>query len=73
MLEEWRKDVVDGKVDKARKNGSLVLYTQDHSELTRYNFINAWPCKLKVGTLDASKNEVLVEEVEICHEGLTRA
>lgn len=73
MLQDWRKDVEEGKVDKARKNGSLVLYTQDHTELCRFNFINAWPVKLKISGTDASKNEVLVEEVEICHEGLTRA
>ena len=30
---KWRKDVEDGKIDKARKNGSIVMYDYDFKEV----------------------------------------
>ncbi len=69
----WIKTVQDGKIDDARKNGSVVLYDYAGTEKSRFNFLNAWPSKVSLGSLQAGGNDVLVEEVTITHEGLAPA
>jgi phage tail-like protein len=71
-LWKWRQEIEEGKVDSARKNGSIVLYDQKNTEIARYNFANGWPSKLTGPTLNATGNEIAVEEITICHEGLKR-
>ena len=69
---QWRKLVEEGKLDEARKNGSVVMYTQAGAEIARWDFINAWPSKLTGPTANAQNNEVAIEELEITHEGYNR-
>jgi len=71
-LWDWHQKIYEGNVSDARKNGSVVLYTYDHSEVGRYNFMNAWPSKVSTGTLNAGSNDVLMEEVTIVCEELER-
>ena len=71
-LWEWRKQIEDGKVTDARKNGSIVLYDQGNSEIARYNFEFGWPSKITGPQLNANNNDIAIEEVTICHEGLKR-
>jgi phage tail-like protein len=68
----WRKKVEEGKVDDARKNGSIVLYNQANTEVARWNFENGWPTKVSGPSLNAGSDEIAVEEVTIAHEGLIR-
>lgn len=72
-LWEWRKQVEEGDIDGARRNGSIVLYDSRHSEVARWNFESGWPSKWKGADLNAGENETAVEEVVITHEGLRRA
>jgi phage tail-like protein len=69
---EWRKQVEEGKVESARKNGSIVMYNQMNAEIARWNFVQAWPNKLTGPAANATNNEVGIEELEITHEGYTR-
>jgi phage tail-like protein len=69
---QWHQQIFQGNVASARKNGSVVLYSYDHSEVGRYNFINAWPSKVSMSTLKSSGNEILMEEVTIVCEELER-
>lgn len=71
-LWEWRKKVEEGKVDEARKNGSIVLYNQSNQEIARWNFVEGWPSKISGPQAKADGNEVAVEELTIAHEGLER-
>ncbi|TMD15948.1 MAG: phage tail protein [Chloroflexi bacterium] len=41
-LYNWHKDMLDGKVMKARKNASIVLYDYEMGEVARWNMVNAW-------------------------------
>lgn len=68
----WRKMVEDGKVNDARKDGSITMYDQSHNEVARWNFVSAWPVKVSGPTLDAGTNEIAVEELTIAHEGMKR-
>ena len=69
---QWRKQVEEGKVSDARKNGSIVMYNQLNEAVARWDFVNAWPNKLTGPTANATNNEVGIEELEITHEGYTR-
>jgi phage tail-like protein len=69
---KWRKMIEEGKIDDARKNGSIVMFDQQGKELARWNLVNAWPSKLTGPAADATKNEVGIEELEITHEGYER-
>jgi phage tail-like protein len=72
-LWDWHKKVQDGDIKGARKNGSIVLYDYAHGELSRWNFVAGWPSKVSIGQLQAQGNDVLVEECNIAHEGISPA
>ena len=69
---KWRKMVEDGKVTEARKNGSIVLFSHAGVEIARWNFVNAWPSKINGPSVNATSNEVAIEELELAHEGYER-
>ena len=69
---DWRDQVVLGKVDDARRNGSVVMFNQQLSEVARWNFENAWPSKVSGPSMKSDSNEFGVEELVITHEGLYR-
>lgn len=69
---KWRKEVEDGKVKSARKNGSIIMYDQELKEVARWNFVNGWPSKLDGPNLSSEGNEVSVESLTIVHEGIER-
>lgn len=71
-LWDWRKLVEEGKVEEARKNGSIVMFDQTGKEIARWEFINAWPCKLAGPSPNAGENAAAIEELEITHEGYKR-
>ena len=65
-LWEWRKEVMDGKVN--RQDGSIILCNDHGAEVMRYNFFEAWPCKWKGFSLDGKGTDVAVEEIEFVVE-----
>jgi len=71
-LWNWHQKIYQGKVADARKNGSIVLYDYGNEEVSRYNFVNAWPSKITVSALKSGANEIVVEEVTIVCEELER-
>lgn len=69
----WRKEIEDGKFESARKNGSIVMYDQQHTEVARWNFTNAWPSKVEGPSLNAGNNEVAIESITLQAEELKLA
>jgi len=69
---KWRALVESGKVADARKNGAIIMFSHDGKPIARWEFINAWPCKINGPSINAGSNEVAVEELEIAHEGYKR-
>ena len=69
---KWRKLVEQGKIEDARKNGTITMYKQQGDAVAKWNFINAWPSKLSGPSANASNNEVAIEELELTHEGYER-
>jgi phage tail-like protein len=72
-LWEWRKQVIEGDVDAARKSGSIVIKDSMANEVARWNFESGWPSKWTGADLDAGANDVATEKLVITHEGLFRA
>lgn len=69
---DWRQEVVDGKVDDARTNCSIIAYNQGNEEIGRWNLESAWPSKVTGPEMDAGGTDYMVEEITIVHEGLAR-
>ncbi len=72
-LFNWRKKVVDGKLDEARKSGSIVFYNSADSAIARFDFVRAWPSKWKGPDVNTTNNAVAIEEITITHEGMIRS
>ena len=71
-LWDWHKQVLDGDIDAARRNGSIVIFDSMQKEVARWNFEAGWPSNWKGADFDAGANDIAVEEVTIAHEGLVR-
>lgn len=72
-LYNWRQLVIDGRIDEARKDGSIVFYSNDGSEIARFSFVRGWPSEWKGPDVNTTNNDVAVEEITIAHEGLIRS
>lgn len=69
---DWRKQVEDGDVASARKNGSIYMLDQEANEVARWNFEAGWPSKVSGPSIKSDSNEIGVEELVIVHEYITR-
>lgn len=67
-LWRWRLNIINGVPD--RRSGAVVLLDERRQRVTEWRFEHGWPVKYDGPTLDASKNEVALEGIEIAHEGL---
>jgi phage tail-like protein len=71
-LYEWRKQVEQKGAGGARKNISLILVDEEGKDKARWNLVEAWPTKYDPSDFSAKGNEVIIETLEIIHEGVTR-
>ena len=69
---DWRRQIEDGRVQDARKNGSIIMYDQKGKEVARWNFENAWPVKVTGPQPKPDSNEIGVEELTLVHEYIRR-
>jgi phage tail-like protein len=69
---DWRNMVVQGDIEGARTNCSIIAYSQSNEPLARWEFINAWPSKVIGPEMDSASQEYMVEEITIVHEGMER-
>jgi phage tail-like protein len=70
---DWHKKVLDGKIDEARKNGSIILYDYAGAEKARWNFVNAWPSKMSYGSMSTTSNDILLQDVTLVVESIEQA
>jgi phage tail-like protein len=69
---DWRKTVEDGKVQDARRNGSIIMYDQSLKPVAQWDFERAWPLKVSGPQPKADSNEIGIEELTITHEYIHR-
>jgi phage tail-like protein len=72
-LYKWFRDIENGKIKSSRKNVSILLLDEEGNEVTRWNFVQAWPTKYDPSDLNAKGNEIAIETLELAHEGMIRA
>ena len=65
----WINEAMKGQV--RRTEGSISLLNENKQEVMRWNFKRGWPCKWSGPSLNAKNNEIAMETLEICHEGLS--
>lgn len=68
---EWIINIAkDGKVD--RKDVTLSLKDIDAKVVAVWQVINAWPVKYSVSEFKGQGNDIVMETLELAHEGMTR-
>lgn len=63
----------EGKWSENRKNGSIVAYDSEDTEVMRWNLTNAWIKSYKVSDFAADSKDLCVETYEIVCEQIKRA
>ncbi len=53
-----------------RRDITIALLNETHEPTVTWKIKKAWPCKYEVANLHAASNEVLMETLELTHEGL---
>jgi phage tail-like protein len=71
-LWKWREQVLKVGPDEARTDGFIELLDYTGSPIARWKFLQGWPLKYTGASLDPKSNDIAVEEIQICHEGLER-
>ena len=71
-LWEWRRKVIDGKINDARTNGSIIILDEEGNPKVQWDFVNGWPSKYDPADFNAKGNDIAIETLEITHEGLKR-
>ncbi len=69
---QWRQEVIDGKMEKARANCSIIMQDRTYADVARWDFQNAWPSKVSGPTLKSDSSEFGIEELTLVHEGISR-
>ena len=64
----WRKTVMDGKTQ--RKGGTITLLDESRKPALTWEFSEGWPSKWAGPAFNAKNNDIAIEEMEICVEGL---
>lgn len=71
-LYQWMMEVMDGKLDAARRNGSIVAYDTEYQEVVRWNFVNGWPSKWEAPSHKANSTEVALESLTLAIEHIEK-
>lgn len=71
-LSQWRALVIKSGAEAARKDGIIELVSSTGTPVATFKFVRGWPCRYSASGMDASGNEVMIEELEIVHEGFER-
>ena len=66
---QWLNTVRMNNIE--RRDLTISLLNEDHAPVATWKIKEAWPCKVEGPTLNSTGNEVAVESIELCHEGLT--
>jgi phage tail-like protein len=67
-LWDWRKEIINGTVK--RRSADIILLDETRTEVMRWRISEAWISKWESGPFNAKTNDVLLETVELTHEGL---
>ena len=67
----WREQwLVPGSKNMTRSSGLIIQLDTALVPKAAWKFSRGWPSKWEMGEFDATKSELAIETLEICHEGL---
>lgn len=69
---EWRKEVEDGNINGARRDGTITMFDQTLKPVAQWDFNQAWPSKVTGPAVKAEGNEIVLEELTVVHEYIIR-
>jgi phage tail-like protein len=74
VLADWHQDVVDDKkfTQQARKTVYIHVLSEAGEIAATFEIIYAWPHKYDPSDLNAKGNEVAIDLLELCNEGIKR-
>lgn len=72
LLYAWHQLVVTKGAKDNRKNVSLILIDEAEADQSRWDIVEAWPTKYDPSDFSSKGSEVMVETLELVHEGITR-
>tara|TARA_R100001369_G_scaffold78668_3_gene108414 strand:- start:241 stop:681 length:441 start_codon:yes stop_codon:yes gene_type:complete len=58
------------RVEKNRQNITISLLDEEHKPTVVWVVLNAWPVSIRYSELHATKSEILIERMELAHEGI---
>ncbi|MBI3785379.1 MAG: phage tail protein [Deltaproteobacteria bacterium] len=71
VLWDWHFDIARGEMHF--RNGAIIVRDPSGSRVTmEWHFRQAFPCKWVGPELNAAQNNVAIETLELCHQGLER-
>ncbi len=65
---KWLNTVKKNSIE--RRDLTISLLNEEHEPVMVWKVKGAWPCKVEGPTLNSTGNEVAIETIELCHEGL---
>ncbi|EEE35976.1 conserved hypothetical phage tail region protein [Rhodobacteraceae bacterium KLH11] len=73
-LADWHQLVVDDAtpLDDARRNVVIRVQSEAGEDKAAFEITKAWPCKYKPTDLNGKGNEVAIDTLELCNEGIRR-
>ena len=73
-LADWHQLVVDDAtpLDDARRNVVIRVQNEAGEETAAWEITKAWPCKYDPTDLNGKGNEVAIDTLELCNEGIKR-
>ena len=71
-LYNWHLQVAQTGAINNRKSLSLILVDETGADKSRWDIVEAWPTKYSSSGFNAKNNEVVIETLELTHEGVTK-
>ncbi len=73
-LAEWHQQIVGGAtlLDEIRKTVVIRMQDEAGNDRAAFEVTRAWPCKYDPTDLNATGNEVAIDTLELCNEGIRR-
>lgn len=66
---DWISTVPTEATD--RRDLIVSLLNNNHDPVMVWKIKEAWPCKVEGPSMNSTGNEIAMESVELCHEGMT--
>jgi phage tail-like protein len=73
-LSDWHALIVDDAtpLDEARRTVVIRIQSEAGEDKAAFEITKAWPCKYDPTDLNAKGNEVAIDTLELCNEGIRR-